>query len=534
MSYVSWSFPLFTAAVILLYFFFPAKKHQWVVLLAASYIFYFYSGPGYGYLMLLTTLTTYGSARWIDRMGARAEEIVAAHKSEWSREERKTFRADVKRRKKRVLTATLVLNFGILAFLKYYNFFAENLCVWGFSVPTMRLLLPLGISFYTFQSMGYLIDVYRGKCAAETNLGKVALFVSFFPQIVQGPIGMYGDLAHQLYEPHRFSYDRARRGFQLIVWGYFKKLVIADRAVILVDAVTASYTDYNGTAILLAALFYALQLYADFSAGIDISRGVAQILGIEMAQNFQRPYFSRSINEYWRRWHISLGAWMRDYVFYPLATSKAFIQLGKRIRSARTEPSAARVHIAKVLPTAFASLIVFLLVGIWHGANWKYVGFGVWNGGVIMLSVFLKPVYDALRERLRIRVESHGFALFQMLRTFIIVLIGYYFDIAPGFRAAMDMMRRSVFDQHLREGIGQVLSAGLSLRQIIVLGYGAAVLFVVSLAQERLPESGLRARLEKTNALIVWVLTYLCIASTLVFGMYGPGYNASAFVYMQF
>lgn len=533
MNYISFAFPLFTLAVILVYFLFPNKKYQWTVLLAASYVFYFFTGLGFGYFIFVTTLTTWLAARQMDRMGARAEETVAAHKSEWSREERKAFRARAKKRKKRVLTATLVLNFGILAFLKYYNFFAENLCLWGFSAPTLRLLLPLGISFYTFQAMGYLIDVYRGKYPAEANLGKVALFVSFFPQIVQGPIGVYGHLAPQLFEPHRFDYDRARDGVQLILWGYFKKLVIADRAAIVITTVTGAYTEYNGTVIFLTALLYALQLYADFSAGIDISRGVAQILGIELAQNFRRPYFARSISEYWRRWHISLGGWMRDYVFYPLATSQAFLQLSRRIRAARPEPSAARQHVAKVLPTALASLIIFLIVGIWHGANWKYLGFGFWNGGIIMLSVLLAPGYDALRTRLHIRAGAWWFVLFQMLRTFLIVLVGYYFDIAPSFTGAIDMMRRSLCDQQLREGLAQLLTCGLELRQYFALGYGALVLFGVSLAQERCGDEGLRPRLNR-RAGLAWLLTFLCIASTLVFGAYGPGYNPSDFVYMQF
>ena len=533
MNYVSAAFPLFTAATALIYFLFPTKKYQWTVLLAASYVFYFFSGLGFGYFIFVTTLTTWLAARWMDRMAARAEEMVAAHKSEWSREERKAFRAAAKTKKKRVLTGTLVLNFGILAFLKYYNFFAENLNLWGFSAPTLRLLLPLGISFYTFQAMGYLIDVYRGKFPAEPNPAKVALFVSFFPQIVQGPIGVYGDLAPQLFAPHRFDYDRARSGLQLILWGYFKKLVIADRAAVVINTVTAAYTDYNGTTILLTALLYALQLYADFSAGIDISRGIAQMLGLSLTQNFKRPYFARSISEYWRRWHISLGGWMRDYVFYPLAMSQAFQNLSRRIRAAKPEPSAARLHVAKVLPSALASLIIFLIVGIWHGANWKYLGFGVWNGGIIMLSVLLAPTYETMRSRLHIRAGARWFILFQMLRTFLIVLVGYYFDIAPSFAGALDMMRRSLADQHFREGLSQLLSCGLEARQYFALAYGAAVLFIVSLVQERCGEEGLRPRLDK-RPLLSWLLTFACIASTLVLGAYGPGYNPSDFVYMQF
>ena len=533
MSYVSLTFPLFVAATVLVYFLFPVKKLRWTVLLAASFVFYFFTRLGFGYLILVTTLTTWAAALWMDRIGTAAEEAVEAHRSEWSREERKEERNRAKKKKRRVLTAVMVLNFGILAFLKYYALFADSLCLWGFSAPTLRLLLPLGISFYTFQAMGYLIDVYRGKYPAERNPGKTALFISFFPQIVQGPIGDYAQLAPQLLEAHPFDYDKARSGLQLAAWGYFKKLVIADRAVIVIGTVTSAYTDYDGSAIFMAAVLYALQIYADFSGGIDISRGIAQILGIELAENFRRPYFSRSISEYWRRWHISLGAWMRNYVFYSLTTSKAFLQLGRNIRSAKPEPSQARLHTAKVFPTALASLIVFLLVGIWHGANLKYVGFGLWNGGIIMLSVLLAPSYEKLRYKLRIRAESRAFILFQMIRTFFIVLVGYYFDIAPSFTGAVEMMRRSVTDVHLKAGTAQILSCGVTPKQMGVLAFGAAVMFAVSAAQERSPDESLRMRLEKRPGLS-WLLLFLCIACTMVLGVYGPGYDSGAFVYMQF
>ena len=439
MTLTSLSFYLLVLALLVLYYLVP-KRFQWVVLLIGSYAFYAFVCLRYMGFIVITTLTTYFGARGMDAMTAHMEQTVAAHKQDWEREERKAYKKRCKSRRKALMIAILLLNFGILAVLKYYNFFAESMETLFASVGLtaslghIGLLLPLGISFYTFQSMGYVLDVYREKVPAERNVGKLALFVSFFPQIIQGPIGVYDQLAHQLYAEHRYSFDNIRFGAQLILWGFFKKLVIADRAVGMIHTVAGAYTDYAGTYVLLAAIVYALQLYADFSGGIDISRGVAQMFGITMGENFRRPYFSRTLTEYWHRWHISLGDWLRNYLFYPLSISKAFLNWGRHARQHLGS------HIGKVLPTAVASLITFLIIGIWHGASWKYVAFGFWNGMVILVSTLLQPVSDKVVAALHIERKSAWYQVFSMLRTFVVVLIGYYFDIADGFRAAMGMM----------------------------------------------------------------------------------------------
>ena len=282
MTLTSLSFYLLVLALLVLYYLVP-KRFQWVVLLIGSYAFYAFVCLRYMGFIVITTLTTYFGARGMDAMTARMEQTVAAHKQDWEREERKAYKKRCKSRRKALMIGILVFNFGILAVLKYYNFFAESMealfASIGLTVSLghIGLLLPLGISFYTFQSMGYVLDVYREKVPAERNVGKLALFVSFFPQIIQGPIGVYDQLAHQLYDEHKYNFDNIRFGAQLILWGFFKKLVIADRAVGMIHTVAGAYTDYAGTYVLLAALVYALQLYADFSGGIDISRGVAQL-----------------------------------------------------------------------------------------------------------------------------------------------------------------------------------------------------------------------------------------------------------------
>ena len=539
-SYTSLNFIFFVLATMLLYFALPLKKCKWTVLLAASVFFYAVAGYKYAFFILFTSLNTYLIALWIQRVTDKSKALLKAKKSEWDRNQKKAYKNRIKVQKRLIMTLALVINFGILAFLKYYNFFAGSLNdilgSFGFSMsaPTLNLFLPLGISFYTFQSMGYIVDVYREKTAPQKNPLKLLLFVSFFPQIIQGPISIYDQLAHQLYEPHKFDFTRVKYGMELILWGFFKKLIIADRAVIAINTVTASYDSYNGTTLTFTILLYALQLYADFSGGIDISRGVCQIFGIDMMENFKRPYFSKSINEYWRRWHISLGGWMKNYIFYPIAMSNVFLNASKKMKGTRFGKTAAGTHISKVLPTSVASLIVFLLVGIWHGATWKYVAFGAWNGVIIMLSILLQPVFDSIIKKLHIRREFWWYSLFAMFRTFLIVLVGYVFDVAPSFIQGVNTIAKFFTDQNFKIGYSQISELKIDLADCFVILIGAAIILFVSIMQERNPERSLRVQLDEKPFAVRFLLLYAGIMAVVVFGVYGSGYDAASFVYMQF
>ena len=524
----------------LVYFLFPAKKYKWTVLLAASMFFYAVAGYRFAFFILFTPLSTYLIALWIERISTQSKKLLKAKKSDWSRDQKKAYKNKIKVQKRLVMTLALVINFGILAFLKYYNFFAGSLndilggFGIGFSAPTLNLFLPLGISFYTFQSMGYIVDVYREKTGAQRNPFKLLLFVSFFPQIVQGPISIYDQLAHQLFEPHDFDFTRVKHGMELILWGFCKKLIIADRAVIAINTVTADYGSFGGSTLTFTILMYALQLYADFSGGIDISRGVAQIFGIDMIDNFKRPYFSKSINEYWRRWHISLGAWLKNYLFYLIAMSNVFLNASKKMKGTRFGKTAAGSHIAKVLPTSVASLIVFLVVGIWHGADWKYVAFGVWNGAIIMLSILLQPVFDIIVDKLHIRRESLWYSLFQIFRTFIVVLVGYVFDVAPSFATGMETIGKFFTDQNFVQAFDELQGLGLILPDVIVIAIATVFLFIISLIQERHADTNIRTMLDSKPFILRFILIYLGVMAVIIFGIYGSGYSAADFVYMQF
>ena len=538
MTFTSLLFALFAGITILIYYLFPLKKYQWTVLLVASYFFYVYNSYKYTVFILFTTLTIYFAAAGIEKISADTKQKVRSMKGVWNAQEKKAFKSGAEKRKRRIMAAALLANFGILFVIKYLNFLAGGLMhLFGHAAgdaQIVSLLLPLGISFYTFQATGYLIDVFRGTVKAEKNLFRFALFVSFFPQIIQGPISAFDQLGEQLFSEHRPEWHRFKSGGELILWGLFKKLVIADRLFAAINMVAGDYRSYPGEMILFASLMYALQLYADFSGGIDIARGVARMLGIDLENNFRQPYFSRSINEYWRRWHITLGAWMKKYVFYSLAVSNLFLNISKRLAGTAFGRTSAGKHISRTLPTAFASLIVFMLIGIWHGANSRYIGFGLWNGLVIMFSTLMAPAYEKAIKALHIKAESAAWKLFQMVRTFVVVLIGYYFDIAPDIKGAFDMMWRSVADLHTDLSLSQIHELDLALSDLAVVAYGAAVMLYFSIRLERSRLEAPGDLLDRRPAWLQWIVLLAGAVSVIMLGIYGSGSEGVNFVYMGF
>lgn len=323
MLFTSFEFVAFLACVLVLYYLIPVR-FQWILLLVANVFFYARSGL-YGLLFMgVTIVTSYAAARIMSAVQYHMDDTVKAHKEVWSKQERKAYKQQIKRKKRMIFIGCLLVNLGILAVLKYTNFAIANvngiaaLFTGRHSIARVNLVLPLGISFYTFQTMGYVIDVYRGKAEAEKNIFKMALFTSFFPQLIQGPISRFGELSQTLYAPHRFDFRTVWFGLERVLWGYFKKLVIADRIVVAVNAIVGQPDIYSGFYVFCGMLFYAAELYADFTGGIDITIGIAQMFGIQLAENFERPYFSKNIAEYWRRWHITMGTWFKDYLFYQI------------------------------------------------------------------------------------------------------------------------------------------------------------------------------------------------------------------------
>ena len=342
MAFFSWRFILFLICSLVAYYLVP-RRFQWMVLLVSSTWYYLAGGNLRTVVyVIITIITTFAGAYAMDRIRGRTESRLRRKRDDGtpvklSREEKRQIKSDGQRQKKRILVLVLVINFGILIVLKYGNFFAVNVNSMlsglraGGLLPEVHFLLPLGLSFYTFQTMGYLIDVYREKYPAEKNIFRMALFTTYFPSILQGPINRYDDLAVQLFEPHRFDDTRFREGLLRMLWGFFKKMVIAERAVIIVNEIFGGFQQYRytGFTLIFGVLLYGVQLYADFAGGMDIIFGASEMFGIRLRENFRQPYMARSISEFWQRWHISLGNWMKDYVFYPIALSRPFAKMQK-------------------------------------------------------------------------------------------------------------------------------------------------------------------------------------------------------------
>ncbi|MBQ9890591.1 MAG: MBOAT family protein [Firmicutes bacterium] len=524
MSFVSFTFLAFLAAVFLLYYLIP-KRFQWMLLLAASLVFYAFAGPTYLIYMAVTILSTWGAAYAMDRVWTRQDEYLKDNK-ELSREDKKAYKAAQKKKARLFLALCLILNLGILAVIKYTGFVLQNINnIFGTQIRILRFALPLGISFYMFQSLGYVIDVYRRKYPAEKNLAKCALFTSFFPQLIQGPISRFDYLSRTLYGQHDFDGRQFAFGFWRVLWGFFKKLVIADRLAPVVVTLTGKAENYPGVFVLGTILFYGLQIYGDFTGGIDITIGVAQMLGIKVTENFDRPFFSKNIAEYWRRWHITMGTWFKDYIFYPLSVSQGMIKLSKWSRE-KLGP-----QIGKRLPVYISTILVWLATGIWHGAAWHFIVWGLLNCVVILISQELAPLYRRFHERFAFS-NTRAWDVFQVFRTFwlmgMIRVLDVYKDVPTTFKMLGTIFTTpnwgKLFD-------GSFLKLGISGADYLVVLFGTLVMFFVSLAKGK---GDVREMLAEKPAVPRYICIWLLLAAVLVFGAYGIGYDAAQFIYNQF
>ena len=312
-----------------------------------------------------------------------------------------------------------------------------------------------------------------------------------------------------------------------MLWGYFKKLVIADRAAVLVSSVLDHPWDHSGSILAVGVLFYCIQLYGDFSGGIDITRGVAKLFGIDLAENFRRPLYATSLMDFWRRWHITLGTWMRDYLFYPLSLSKPFGKLGKLTRRH------IKGKLGKILPTSLATFLVYLVIGIWHGANWRYIAFGFWNGGIITLSLLLSPRFYRWKQSLHIDDTSRGWHLFRLVRTNVIVFFGRYITRAPRFLTAVWMAKETLLHPQFADlANGTLLTLGLTAQDYVVLLLSVAVLLLAEWYQETHGE--IRPALEKQSPFVQWVCIALPLVVLFCFGVLRAEYISSTFLYQQF
>ncbi len=528
MSMTSFPFLIFAAATVLLYYLVP-KRAQWWVLLIASIIFYITAGGWYLPFIGVTVLSTYLVARLMARHATRDEAYIAAHKVELSKEERKAYKNKGKKRRFGMLVVGLVFNFGILGVLKYTGFALEqvNGLLRLIGVGTLRiptLILPLGISFYTFRTTAYLIDVYRGKCEAATNVAQYALFASFFPTVIQGPICRWSDLAEQLTTPHRAEWSHLSAGFLRVLWGFFKKLVVADTLMAAVKVIVSRPESMGGMYVFLLMILYSAVIYGDFTGGIDITIGLSRMLGIRMTENFDRPFSSRSTAEYWNRWHVTMGSWFTDYVFYPLSICKPMQRLTKW----------SRTHLGKVIgmrvPVYLATLFTWFLTGLWHGASWNFIFWGLLNGVVILVSRELEPLYAKFRKGVPKLAGSALWGGFACVRTFFLMgairILDCYRDVPVTARAFGSMFTNFASWADLVNG--QLLDKlGLNLASCIAVALATVVIFFVSRAGKRSPVADRLA-----TRPVLWTAAAVALTlAVLICGSWGIGFDAGSFIY---
>jgi len=526
MLFTSYEFLAFLALVFLIYFVAP-KKTQWVVLLIASYAFYLFSGVGNLIFIVATTVSSWAVARIMEARAVKAAAYVEANRETMEKEARKAYKAEAKKKNFRLLVIGLTFNFLILAILKYTGFAIVSFnSVFGtkFSVPD--LLLPLGISFYTFRTMGYIIDVYRGKATAQKNLFKLALFTSFFPQIVQGPISRYSELEGELFASHKFDGKVFFSGLQRILWGYFKKLVIADRILIVMKNLLGDTAEYNGVYVFLLIILYSIEIYADFTGGIDITIGIAEAMGIKLAENFRHPFTSKSTKEYWNRWHITMGSWFTDYIFYPLSVTKTMQKVSKSSRKLFGNA------IGKRIPVYIATIVTWFLTGLWHGAGWNFIVWGLLNCLVILISQELEPLYKKFRAKFPRLVETKCYGGFMIARTFLLMgvirSLDCYRDVPTTFYKWGTMFTTFNFGEVIK-GLDKI---GLTTDNIVIIAVGTAILCLANAINLKSGDK-LRERLA-SHTLATYALFALVLVATLLFGAYGIGYDASQFIYNQF
>lgn len=490
MLFNSSEFIYFFALVVGAYFLVPYKMRI-ALLLVASCAFYMAFVPKYILILLFTIILDYFAGILIEKSSGRKK---------WA-----------------LLLVSIVANLGVLAFFKYFNFFAENVNTlaeflnWNYSIELLSIILPVGLSFHTFQAMSYTIEVYRGNQKAERNIFVYALYVLFFPQLVAGPIERPQNLLHQFYEKHLFNSERVTKGLMLMMWGFFKKLVIADRLAVMVNPVFADVNNHSGPVLLIVAFLFMYQIYADFSGYSDIARGSAMVLGFRLMENFRRPFSSTSVAEFWRRWHISLSSWLRDYLYQPLALGGK----GERTRL--------RLHMSLI--------VTFVIIGLWHGANWTFAIFGLLQGLYLVTEILTEKTRRRLRELLRVTKYPSLHRSFQIVVVFVLASLSFVF-----FRAA-NVEEAFYIISHIPQGFStiftlsfwQTLPTVLSISAYTLILVGVLIVFTESI-QAWYKDGSFEEKISSAPLLTRVSLYYIILLS--IFFLYVSG--GEQFIYFQF
>lgn len=506
-------YALITALLIL--YFFVSVEERWYVLGLGSIIFIVFSCNLFSSICIFFLL---GVAYFV---GLKISTL----------DEKQTGNAE--KRKKILTVGIAIVLVGLFIYKENWLFFdligiiVENTT--HNELSSAFLFEPIGISYFSLTIIAYMCDVYWGMIEREKNPFKLFTVCMFFPLLTSGPIIKYGEVADKILEGHKFEYRNICFGSQRIIWGLFKKIVISERLAILVDTIYGDYEQYAGFYILIAVFLFVLQLYTDFSGWIDIMLGIAELFGVELPENFDMPFLSRTIAEFWRKWHITMGRWLKEYMFYPMLRCKSWNELGKTCRNKFGK------KLGKKISTWCALMITWILIGTWHGTGFNYIfGVGIYMGVIIIFSEMIEPFSKRIKSKLGIEDNSIIWTSFQRVRTFMLFAVGLSFFRAKDFADGI-LLWKALFKVFNPEIIwdGAILQLGLSKYNMIVL-IGACIIMILAYIISYKQQKSIREIVASRNLIIRWCLYWAIIMIVLVFGVYGPEYDASSFIYGAF
>ena len=518
---------VFLPLTILIYNIFP-KKHRGKVLLIASYIFFYSISKKLIIYLLIATLITYIAGLLMNKM----QENRDAKLKQAEKEEKKLIKEKCLKHKRIIFALAILILLGILIVLKYSEFLGTNInkLLTSLNIENLEIMkfaLPIGISFYTLQTISYIMDVHREKIKADKNIGRVALYLAFFPQIMEGPITRYEETADKLWSGERTTYRNLTFGAQRILYGLMKKIIIADRLNVVVEEVFNNYSNYSGGIIAVGMVLYTLQLYMDFSGVMDMCCGIGEIFGVKMPENFKRPFFSKSIAEFWTRWHITLGTWLKDYVYYPISMSNINKKLTTKLRKKIGN------YYGPLITSSIALFAVWICNGIWHGSAWNYIFFGLYHFAFILLGRICMPLTKKINEKLKIDSKKMWYKIMQIVRTTILVFFGELFFRANGLQAGFNMFKQIFtnfsFSQFSNNAL---LKLGLDFKDYVIVFIVLIVVVLISILNEK--GINVREKISEKNIVIRWSIYFTLIFAVIIFGAYGVGYIPVSPMYAQF
>ena len=529
-NYFSTSYlALFLPLAMLFYSIVPQKLKKYSLIVMSFGFFWLISGK-LVLVLAVTILSVHYFGLWLDRL---INEKKSAVKQCEDKDEKKRLKKQYQNKMRAVVGLAAVIHVGMLLVIKYTAFFAGNvnslLSAIGLSIQIAipKFVMPIGISFFTMQAMSYIFDVYRGKIKADGNLARLALFMSFFPQIVEGPICRYSDTADKLWNVTKIDYDNMAMGIRRLAFGLMKKAIVADRLNSAVGEIFTNYDKYDGEIMVLGAVLYTIQLYMDFSGSMDAVTGTGYIFGVVMPENFQRPFFSKSVSEFWKRWHITLGTWFRDYIFYPVSMSKPM----KKLTAVSRKKLGNRY--GPLTAGAVALFCVWSLNGLWHGAAWSYIFYGMYHFVMILTGNIVEPLAEKFNKKPHLNPENFFYKGFKIIRTTIFVVFGELFFRAPGLGAGFGMCKIMFTSFTLKSiNLSTLNSLKLDRYDLIVVGVVLLIVFVVSILNER--GKDVNATLSKQKLPVRWLVTLAMIMFVIICAAYGTGYAPVEPMYADF